>query len=246
MIQKNPSVIRRLRPAWILCLAGAIFVAFSGVSWWTARATIREVRRLGGTTAVAPEFIAIEPFALDALIRQISIHDKAISDVLVDQIVRDLNGLSTVSLVRCRISDSNLRRFRDVPSLSELDLRDTATNDATAAVLAEITQVRHLALDGTHITDAALPQLAKLPNLTYVGLSHTSVSDAGLAAFRGHASLRSLDLSHTDVTDEGLEHLHTMNLAYLKLEGTRVTPEGLARFQKRFRGSIFGVSPGFR
>jgi hypothetical protein len=235
-----------LRPAWILCLAGAIFVAFAGVSWWTARATIREVRRLGGATAVAPEFVAIEPFAVDAMVRQISFTEKSISEEFVDRIVRDLAHLSTVSLVRCRFSDSNLRRFREVPSLSELDLRETETNDATAAVLAELTQVRHLALDGTRVTDAALSELAKLPNLTYVGLSHTGVSDAGLAAFRGHASLRSLDLSHTDVTDEGLEHLHTMNLAYLKLEGTRVTPEGLARFQTRFRGSIFGVSPGFR
>lgn len=243
MNERNSIAIRRLRPGWILILAGAIFFAFAGLSWWTARTTIRETRRLGGWTGVASSLIAFEPFAIDAMIQQIGFTETAIPDEVVDRVIRDLPGLSTVSLARCQISDANLRRLREIPSLNDLDLRDTETNDASAAVLAELTRVRHLALDGTRITDAALPELAKLPNLYYLGLGRTQVGDTGLAALRSHSSLRSLDLSHTNVTDEGLEHLRGLNLTILRLDGTRVTAEGLARFRQTFRGTIIGGSP---
>ena len=238
----TPRLLRRLHPGWILLLAAVLLMVFGSLQWWMGRATIRQTRRLQGWAAVAPDRSTFEPIAVDGMIHQIGFDGTTIPDEYVDLIVRNLSGLSAISLPQCRISDENLRKLRGISTLRDLNLKETEADDATAAVLAELVQLRHVVLDGTRITDAALPDLARLPKLSYLGLAHTAISDTGLAALRGHATLGSLDLSHTDVTDEGLEQLRGLGLVILILEGTRVTPEGVARFREGFRGTIIGPS----
>jgi len=237
----TPRLLRRLHPGWILLLAAVLLVVFGSLQWWVGRTAIRETRRLHGWTAVAPNRTAFEPFAVDGMIHQIGFGATTIPDEYVDLIVRNLSGLSAISLPQCRISNENLRKLREVSTLRDLNLKETDADDATAAVLAELVQLQHVALDGTRITDAALPELARLPKLSYLGLAHTAISDSGLAALRGHRALGSLDLSHTNVTDAGLEQLRGLGLVILILEGTRVTPEGVDRFREGFRGTIVGT-----
>ena len=147
--------------------------------------------------------------------------------------------------------------FRD--RIVGVDLKGTDFDDKTAIHLAVLKDVRSINLSETKITDAGLVHLAKLPNIRRLFLYGTGVTDKGLPHLKGLVSLETLCLDETRVSDEGLtnirglmalEVLHLRSrlpvsdrsipliirfdkLRELKVEGTKITPEGLERLKRK-------------
>jgi hypothetical protein len=78
-------------------------------------------------------------------------------------------------------------------------------------------------------------------------LSDTDASDQTLAELPDSMdSLSTLDLSGTNVTDAGLEQLRRLEgLTTLALDRTKVTPEGVARLNARWKGrGLLSITTG--
>jgi hypothetical protein len=90
-------------------------------------------------------------------------------------------------------------------------------------------------LSGARLTDDTFKNLKGLKRLADLDLSKSSITDDQMDQLNDVANLLvRLDLSHTAVTDAGIEKLtRTYVLFNLNLAGTKVTPAGVARFQKK-------------
>ena len=147
--------------------------------------------------------------------------------------------------------------FRD--RIVAVDLKGTEFDDEAAIHLAVLKDVRSINLSETLITDAGLVHLAKLPNIRRLFLYGTKVTDKGLPHLKGLVSLETLCLDETRVSDEGLENIRGLKalevlhlrsrlpvsdrsipliirfekLRELKVEGTKITPEGLERLKRK-------------
>ena len=91
---------------------------------------------------------------------------------------------------------------------------------------------------------AAHPQLKQLKRLYLTG---TEITDVGLGHLTLLLELDTLTLSDCDqITDRGLMALHgCKNLTLLRLQGTKVTPDGVARLRKELLPNII-KTPGFK
>ena len=147
--------------------------------------------------------------------------------------------------------------FRD--RIVEIDLKGTEMDDKSAVHLAALKDVRSINLSETKVTDAAMAHLAKLSRLNRLFLYGTEVTDKGLVHLGKLSSLESLCLDETRISDEGmsnlkglvqLEVLHLRSrlpvsdtsipvivrfekLRELKVQGTKITPEGLERLKRK-------------
>ena len=147
--------------------------------------------------------------------------------------------------------------FRD--RIVEIDLKGTEMDDKSAVHLAALKDVRSINLSDTKVTDAAMAHLAKLSRLNRLFLYGTEVTDKGLVHLGKLSSLETLYLDETRISDEGmsnlkglvqLEVLHLRSrlpvsdtsipviirfekLRELKVEGTKITPEGLERLKRK-------------
>jgi hypothetical protein len=240
---QTPGVSRVPKVRWLLLATVVLIIGGVGLRWWTARGTIREIRRLGGSYAGAPS--RWTPYAIDVILAvdvtvdEIKFEGTAVPDEFFDRLAT-LHSLRSIYLRRCKVSDTALSRLRKIPTLRGVILDDSEATDATVDTLSELTQLNGLLLNGTKITDAALPKLAKLSKLYQLGLSHTAVGDAELASLKGLSNLQHLDLSYTNVTDEGLKHLHGSKLQVINLKGSKVTAAGAAALEKVLGPRVIG------
>ena len=147
--------------------------------------------------------------------------------------------------------------FRD--RIVEVDLKGTEMDDKSAVHLAVLKDVRTINLSETKVTDAAMAHLTKLSSLSRLFLYGTDVTDKGLVHLGKLSSLETLCLDETRISDEGmsnlkglvqLEVLHLRSrlpvsdtsipvivrfekLRELKVQGTKITPEGLERLKRK-------------
>jgi hypothetical protein len=86
--------------------------------------------------------------------------------------------------------------------------------------------------------DSCLPYVAKLPKLETLVLSNTPVTDAGLSYLARCSSLKEVRLAMTGVSDAGLLNLASLkSLTQVVLDKkTKVTPQGIQRFEKLLPG----------
>ena len=247
----QPGSTRLPRPRWIFLAAVLVFMAFAGLSWWSGREAIRETRRLGGFYHAGQVFGAVDPLAIDAMVDQVHFQDRPIPDDYLDQFARRFRNVSVLSLNNCQISETGLSHLRRAPTLKSLILGKCDVTDAAGDILKDLTQLGELELKETKVTDATVLQLGTLTRLNYLGLSHTGVGDAGIEVLGKLTNLHSLDLSQTGLTDKGLDKLPGLvpRLYFLNIDGTKVTPEGVARFRTAFKGRLveptrYTVTPG--
>jgi hypothetical protein len=134
-----------------------------------------------------------------------------------------LSNLEHLDLSGCnRITGDGLKYLGRVHTLRELHL-DAAESGVT--------------LPAPHLTDADLAQLKDLKQLKVLGLRGTAITDQGLDALRSLHSLEYLDLSATKITTAGLARLKGLpRLKIVRVEGSGVTPEQSAAFQKSAPG----------
>lgn len=103
---------------------------------------------------------------------------------------------------------------------------------------------------GRHVTDAWLTSLPNCRSLASLHLNRTSVTTAGLRDLRKIDRLTLVSVWNTGVDDGVIEHIQACRgLTAVRLYGTRVTPEGIARLQQGLatakidfrRGGFLGI-----
>lgn len=169
-----------------------------------------------------------------------------------------ISGLKLTQLTlpgRHCVTDSGLSFLSRLSVLIELDLTDyTQVTDQGVSQLSTMIRLKKLSLSNTQVTDAGLPSLRGLLALQELCLDRTAVTSRGVAqliTFLPHLQvlglastqvgdtvvrrglircnqLVKLNLSRTRITDHGLKFLKNMHLAQVNLDGTGVSPTGIA------------------
>jgi hypothetical protein len=226
----------------LILLAGA--GAFS--LWWAWHrdgATIRMVRRCGGTmdtTTVGPKWLqSILGQRGGFLLERAGLCSFAGSTVTDADLLRlkDLKELQSLDLWGTQVTDAGIEHLKDLNGLQVLDLGGTNASDAGLEYLEDLTRLRLLYLSNTKVTDAGLEHLKGLQGMQNLDLGDTRVTDAGLVHLENLRSLQKLDLANTRVTDAGLEHLENLKgLRTLDLTNTRVTNAGIEALKRVLPG----------
>ncbi|XP_056290762.1 uncharacterized protein si:ch73-173p19.1 [Pseudoliparis swirei] len=150
---------------------------------------------------------------------------------------RGLSFLSRLSLLLeldltdyTQVTDQGVRQLSTMSRLKKLSLSNTQVTDAGLPSLRGLQELQELCLDRTAVTSRGVAELVTcLPHLQVLGLASTQVGDTvvrrGLIRCN---QLVKLNLSRTRITDHGLKFLKTMRLAQVNLDGTGVSPMGIA------------------
>ena len=103
------------------------------------------------------------------------------------------------------------------------------------AHLAKLSRLNRLFLYGTEVTDKGLVHLGKLSSLESLCLDETRISDEGMSNLKGLVQLEVLHLrSRLPVSDTSIPVIVRFEkLRELKVQGTKITPEGLERLKRK-------------
>ncbi|XP_077772731.1 uncharacterized protein LOC114607271 isoform X2 [Podarcis muralis] len=172
------------------------------------------------------------------------------------ELVSGLPALTQLALPsRHTVTDAGLAALCRLAGLLELDLTDyNHITDQGLQHLSRLSRLRRLSLCNTLATDLGLRHVQGLPLLEELCLDRLNVSSAGVArciVTLPHLQVLSLastpvgdtvarlgisrckqllkvNLSRTRLTDRGLRFLRHVPLVHLNLDGSGVTPEGVA------------------
>jgi len=169
---------------------------------------------------------------------------------LVDAVGPDLLG-SVLAVYLGRVRDAPvppelMRQVGRLGRLEALSLYDQLDlSDDLLLPVAGLRRLKELNLMGCQsVTGVGLAAIAGLPRIETLDLmACTSLDDAGLASIGRMDSLRDLNLGQCPgVTDAGLQTLAGMtSLRWLDIQGTRVTPGGVAALRSRLpMARVFG------
>lgn len=201
---------------------------------------------------------AFEHLAKMTALRSLDISYSQIDDAGVD-LLTELPALERLALGGTRIGLVALASLKLLPALKQLDLSGMQRVDSghwgltlSPAVLAELGSLEQLVwlnLSGAVLNDIGadrpglkeeqrqtlegLEKLARLKRLGYLDLSRTPVSTTGLRQLRDLTSLKELRLAlATNIDDNAVAVLSEWrSLAVVAVEGTAMTPDGLARLR---------------
>jgi len=135
--------------------------------------------------------------------------------------------------------DQHLAILKDLPYVDIVRLDGSGVTDEAVIQLQGLNYLRVVTLANQNATDQALKHLQPMTQLQvlHVGPGHprNHVTNAGVGHLARLKNLRHLYLTNAGaVTDDCLVHLeHLTNLRTLRLEGTSVTEEGVARLQAK-------------
>ena len=166
-----------------------------------------------------------------------------------------LRGITTINWPNLRNADAEADSIAKLDSLQHLTVRQSDLSDAGLQRLTALHQLLDLALlDNARLTDTGLAQLASFEHLQYLNLCNTQIGNRGLAAIGRMTGLEQLYLRNCrNVTADGIRNLvktptlrflqvadtpiddaavlplkHMPSLRTLHIEGTKITPAGLA------------------
>jgi Leucine-rich repeat (LRR) protein len=148
------------------------------------------------------------------------------------RLLRALSGLK-VLILRCKITDTDVKGISEVKQLKELDLSFAEITDIGLKDISQLKGLARLSVANTRITDAGLKEIARLENLTYLNLTSTRITDEGMLEVRNLRNLASLKLSDTRITDAGIKALKGLkHLELLYVNQTGVTSGGIRELEK--------------
>jgi len=186
--------------------------------------------------------LALGEFGItDASLSHLSSHPRLTSlslssTAITDQGLTNLAGLSRLehlNLSQTRVSDEGLRHLKPLRNLLTLSLHDTNVRGPGLEHLQSLPILKQLYLDTKFIDDDDLKHFEGLHDLLEIRLDESQITDAGLRRFHPPANAYSMSLFRTGVTDYGLISLARYpQIQVLNVTYTRVTPEGVAAFQK--------------
>ena len=148
--------------------------------------------------------------------------------------LRLANGLEIVELSGCQITDIGLQQFTaDHPNLIGLGIDGSEVTDEGVRSLSQLDRLVSLGIAGCNeLGPAGFANVAKLKSLESLHLHETAFSDSDVPQFSDHTSLKHLVIKHTSVSDAAIEHMGQMkSLQVLEVEGTKITPDGIARLR---------------
>ncbi len=188
-----------------------------GLQTWRLRATIDEIRALGGSVKwESPAWIQSwtqqKPFPWCVTYRQVHLSYTAVDDAAFRRYMGVLDGfrdVERIGLSSTGLSESTLSDLGTLPSLTQLDLDGTHTSDAALKQICAITTLEELSITNTNVTDAGVVHLKRLPRLAVLSLDGTLVSDASAENLAGIRTLEVISLSNTQMTDEGVTVLQS-------------------------------------
>ena len=192
-------------------------------------------------------------------IRSVQIDDTQITDAGIAKLAT-LPNLKGLKLGRTAITDDGLRHVAKLRELVTLTLPGTKVSDAGVAQLAPLVNLRHLELAQTQVTGSAFESLQSLTKLETLMLDDTKLTNEGamrslqfprlknimvrdapltmdsLGRIKWPKTLEVINLGGTGLTDDGLMRLAGCPKLRFVISGTKVTPEGIKRFQQALPG----------
>ncbi len=134
------------------------------------------------------------------------------------------------------ITDDDLIILQKFEFLDTLDLTGTPITDAGLKHLRGLNWLRYLHLAGTAVTDAGMEELKSQGHhrLEWLCVDDTKVTDKGVKPLEAFERLVMLHLAtQGGITDACIDSLVKLpELREVKLEGTKVTEDGIARLKK--------------
>ena len=163
----------------------------------------------------------------------------------------DVSGIQRVDsgLWGIALNDANMERLARLTQLASLNLAGANLSDRgldrpghalarrtelhSLSKISPLSELREINLDRTFADTDDLAVLEKLPKLQRLSLAYApKVDDTAAPVLRGLRQLESLQLTATNIGDTTLDALiESKALRKLLVGGTRVTPEGMARFR---------------
>ena len=179
------------------------------------------------------------PAAYDAMARwrASTVTEKVLSGIEVTagslERLRDYPNLKRLRLAGRYVTDAALKRVAELGSLESLNLAGAPITDAGLVHLRGLTQLSELNLTSTRIEGEGLAHLADLPRLTTLNLSYCPLTEEGVRTLPRLARLRLLNLDYTPIRDGAIDSLIACRaLVGLRIFGTRVSQEGIHRFEQ--------------
>ncbi len=153
-----------------------------------------------------------------------------------------LNSLPTLCLTASDVTDAGLTHLKGL-ELDRMTVSGLGVTDVGIDHLVKANEIQELDLSRTSVTGSGLKALKNRPGLSWLSLDRTRVDDTG-AATLATLQTRFLSLDETSITDATLNALQqNKTLVFLRVRGTKVTPEGLEAFQKARPGVVVKSGP---
>ncbi len=144
--------------------------------------------------------------------------------------VKRMPHLKMLTLSFSKITDAGLPSLVNIP-LTDLVLNDTSISSDGMKYVSQIKTLERLNMSSTSVGDAGLELLKQLPVLTKLNLNNTPITDAGIRHLPCHSGMTNLWLGLTNITDKSVPDLAKLHhLAWLELDGTEITANGLNGF----------------
>lgn len=142
-------------------------------------------------------------------LRQLHLHDAAVSDALIKDLASSARQLAQLSLRNTpELTDRGVAELAALPELTHLALLEQQITGAATKSLANMSQLQALDLRMSHNVHAAdLAVLASLPKLTELKLGGYAIDDAVLSTVAQFPQLHSLTIEDASIGAAGLAHL---------------------------------------
>ena len=166
--------------------------------------------RIGGTEARFPVPPFVEPTEFPEL-KELTCTSVPIKGDSAS-FVRQLKGLTKLSLSQCSVSDADLACIRPLADLEDLDISRNPITDEGLVFLLGHPRLRSLNISFTNIQGqgmAALVKSGELQELTSLSVGNLKLGDAFAEALVKLSKLEHLDLGQTTCTDKGLTLLRS-------------------------------------
>ena len=121
--------------------------------------------------------------------------------------VARLTTLEHLSLDRTSVTLDGLRKLSALPKLAGLSVAGADFERRSLAPLAELIHLTSLVVTGAAACDESLATLAGLEKLEFLSVDGAAITDAGIERFPTLAALRSINLFRTQVTPDGVAKL---------------------------------------
>ncbi len=168
---------------------------------------------------------------LDSL-RQLDISNTGVGDVGVRHI-SELKSLRLLNLHGTKVTPEAASSIGKLDGLTFLALT-TALDDAGIEKLAPLQKLQSLTLTSDRVTDRGIKSIVKNhASLVTLMTDRMPITDSSVESLASLQRLRVLGLSVSPITDASVTSLRNMKgLTQLVIQGTRITPEGVADLQR--------------
>lgn len=124
------------------------------------------------------------------------------------------------------------------PEVQRLDLAGSSFGDDAFGQLIKLKDLRELYLDATEITGASLVEIGRIATLETLSIASLKIEDKDLEGLQSLKGLSRLNLGGTLVTDASISHLRSLNLKWLNLGDSKVSPKGVREIQQALPSAV--------